>query len=90
MTIFDSKEGFYGKINIKLTKAYYSEKNKIQIPDYCKLDTGDNVAVYHDNTFLFDGTISKRTHEKIKVSIIPNEEYDNYEGLKVNIILKWN
>lgn len=74
MVVIASRDGFYGKIIITLTKAYHSEKNKVPIPEHCKLQVGDDVAVYSGNNIVAEGIIYKRGPEKIKISINSDPE----------------
>lgn len=50
--ILNSKEGFYDKIIITLAKNCYSEKNKVEIPAHCKLQAGDDVAIYSGDSMI--------------------------------------
>ena len=50
-------------------KAYSSEKNRIPLPDHCKLQVGDDVAIYHHNSVVADGIVYKKTNDKLKVSL---------------------
>lgn len=69
MAVLSSKEGFYDRIIITLAKSYHSDKNRILIPEHCKLQVGDDVAIYSGDTMIADGIIYRRTAEKIKVSV---------------------
>lgn len=91
MTIINCKEGFYDRIVITAAKAYYSEKNRLQIPEHCKLQVGDDVAIYSGDTMIAEGIIYRRSAEKLKITInVDPEENQDFEDMKVNIILKWN
>lgn len=61
MTVLNSKEGFYDRIIITVAKAYYSEKNRLQIPEHCKLGVGDDVAIYSGDTMIASGVIYRRS-----------------------------
>ena len=69
MLIVGEREGFYGKKILTLIKAYHSEKNPIVIPEDCKLQVGDDVAIMKNNSVLTSGVVYKRTGPKIKISI---------------------
>ena len=56
----------------------------------CKIQNGDDVGVYFNNKMICEGVVYKKTPEKIKISIREDDEVFNLEGMKVNIILKWN
>ncbi len=69
MAIVSSKRGFYGKTILTLTKAYHSEKNPLILPEHCKIQNGDDVAVFRNNSIIADGVVSKRTGPKLQISI---------------------
>ncbi len=75
MCIHDSRDGFYGKTIITLTKAYYSDKASPSLPAQCKLSIGDDVALYKNNKMIQEGVVYKRHQGKLKVSI--NEEIED-------------
>ena len=69
MTVIATKRGYYGKTILTLTKTYHSEKNPQLIPDECKVQVGDDVALFKNNTIVTDGVVYKRAGPKIQVSI---------------------
>ena len=50
-------------------KAYHSEKNPILLPEECKVQVGDDVAILKNNTIIGSGIVYKRVGPKIKISI---------------------
>ena len=52
MVVTSPRDGFYGKLVISLTKSYYSEKNKVQLPENCKLSVGDDVGLFIGNRMI--------------------------------------
>jgi hypothetical protein len=69
MLIIGEREGFYGKVILTLIKQYHSEKNPILIPEHCKLQVGDDVAIMKNNSMIASGVVYKRIGPKIKLSI---------------------
>jgi len=69
MTIASSKKGFYGKTVLTLTKTYHSEKNPIIIGESCKIQVGDDVALFKNNTAIVNGVVSKKVGPKLKITI---------------------
>jgi hypothetical protein len=69
MTVVSTKRGFYGKTILTLTKTYHSEKNPQILPEECKVQVGDDVALFKNNTIVVDGVVSKRVGPKLQISI---------------------
>lgn len=69
MVVLSCRDGLYDKIIISMKKSYHSEKNPVTIPDHCKLQVGDDVAIYYNNSVIAEGIVYKRTNEKIKVAV---------------------
>lgn len=91
MLIISSKRGYYGKTVLSLTKAYHSEKNPQLLPEDCKIQVGDDVALYKNNSIIADGVVSKRMGPKLQISTRKELEDDqDLEGVNCNVILKWN
>jgi hypothetical protein len=91
MIITNSKQGFYGKAILTLTKTYHSEKNPILIPEDCKIQVGDDVTLYRNNSIIAEGVVYKRQGHKIKITIRQELDDDNdLEGTNCHILLKWN
>ena len=74
MTVVSSKRGFYGKTVLTVTKTYHSEKNPLVIAETCKIQVGDDVALFKNNTAIVNGVVSKRVGPKLKITI--NKELD--------------
>jgi hypothetical protein len=68
MVVVATKRGYYGKTVISLTKAYHSEKNPQILPEECKIQVGDDVALYRNNSILTDGVVSKRQGPKLQIT----------------------
>jgi hypothetical protein len=91
MTVISTKRGYYGKDILTLTKTYHSEKNPQLLPEHCKIQVGDDVALFRNNAIVVDGVVSKRAGHKLQVTIRKEIEDDNdLEGLACNVVLKWN
>lgn len=91
MTVTSTKRGFYGKDILTLTKTYHSEKNPQLLPEHCKIQVGDDVALFKNNAIVVDGVVSKRAGPKLQVTIRKEIDDDNdLEGLACNVVLKWN
>lgn len=91
MTIVSTKRGFYGKTILTLTKTYHSDKNPLPLPEHCKIQVGDDVALFKNNTIMTDGVVSKRVGPKLQISLRKEGDDDNdLEGLNCNVVLKWN
>lgn len=91
MTIVSTKRGFYGKTILTLTKTYHSDKNPLLLPEHCKIQVGDDVALFKNNTIMTDGVVSKRVGPKLQISLRKEGEDDNdLEGMNCNVVLKWN
>lgn len=91
MTVVATKRGFYGKDILTLTKSYHSEKNPLLLPEHCKIQVGDDVALFKNNNIVVDGVVSKRAGPKLQVTIRKEIDDDNdLEGLVCNVVLKWN
>ena len=69
MVVLGSKDGFYGKVILTLAKYHYSEKNKVTLPEHCKLGVGDDVAILNGKNIIAEGVVYRRTPEKIRVSL---------------------
>lgn len=69
MVVLHSKEGFYDRIILTLVKSYHSDKNRIPIPEVCKLSNGDDVAIYSGDKMVAEGIIYRRSTDKIKITI---------------------
>ena len=54
---------------MSLVKAYHSEKNPIMLPEECKIQVGDDVAILKNSTIIASGIVYKRAGPKIKISI---------------------
>lgn len=57
------------------------------------MQVGDDVALFKNNAMIAQGIIYKRVGPKLKVSIRNdvNQENDyDFEGVNVNVVLKWN
>ena len=52
MVVLGSKDGFYGKVILTLAKYHFSEKNRVALPEHCKLGVGDDVAIFNGNTMI--------------------------------------
>ena len=68
MVVNSTKRGYYGKTVLSLTKTYHSEKNPMLIPEECKLQVGDDVALYRNNSMVADGVVSKRQGAKLQIT----------------------
>jgi ATP-dependent RNA/DNA helicase IGHMBP2 len=91
MSVVATKRGFYGKDILTLTKSYHSEKNPLLLPEHCKIQVGDDVALFKNNAMVVDGVVSKRTGSKLQVTIRKEIDDDNdFEGLVCSVVLKWN
>jgi ATP-dependent RNA/DNA helicase IGHMBP2 len=91
MVILNTKNGYYGKTILTLAKAYYSEKNPQNLPEECKMQIGDDVALYKNNNIIAEGVIYKRNGGKLKISSRTEiDDEQDLEGTTCNIILKWN
>ena len=92
MLIVGEREGFYGKVILTLIKQYHSEKNPINIPEHCKLQVGDDVAIMKNNSMIASGVVYKRIGPKIKLSIRQEEhgQQHDFEGVNCHLVLKWN
>lgn len=95
MIILGSKDGFYGKVILTLAKYHFSDKNRVSLPEHCKLGVGDDVAIFNGKTLIAEGVVYRRTPEKIRVSLMVEPEDDNFDYLEdnrvsLNVILKWN
>jgi superfamily I DNA and/or RNA helicase len=61
------------------------------LPEHCKIQVGDDVALFRNNTIVVDGVVSKKVGPKLYVSIRKEIDDDNdLEGLNCNVVLKWN
>ena len=69
MVVLDCKDGFYGKVILTLSKYHNSDKNKVHLPEHCKLGVGDDVAIFNGNNIIAEGVIYRRTPEKIRLSL---------------------
>ena len=91
MSIISTKRGYYGKTVLSLTKTYHSEKNPQVLPEECKIQVGDDVAVYKNNSMVADGVVSKRQGPKLQITTRKELEDENdLEGITCNVIIKWN
>ena len=68
MLIYSTKRGFYGKTVLSLHKANHSEKNPQILPEHCKLQVGDNVAIFRGNSMISEGVVSKRIGPKLQIT----------------------